>query len=389
VSGPQGDDRAVPRNQRDDADDVRLKYLEARRNEHSFQGMVLARHVAEAVCSALEAELPEAVRKVYQAKDLSGRLGFLEDKARKKEIDVSRAVVAALRTLQAYGNYASHHEPGAHQPPQRATTSAMASLALVAQWFLGRDPERLSSQSTDLPLREPAPGKPGWIERRALVFGLDLDLRFVDGEKRFEVVSSDPAETQLGTLYALYGKIVEVCRVVCRVVLERETTLDPELMTLDQLSLLLSQLSELRPERVPRAVCASVEEVERRLASVHRAMQQGVSDAAPIVLESRQRSPAQDVVDWFRRDYLGQGWLERRWPVVVLVAVLVPAALWMSFQIGAGQGKSAENRSVKHALSSEFCNPAAPVSSSALCERLAPLPPIGSAKPGAPAPKPP
>jgi hypothetical protein len=371
----------------DDEGDVRIKYLEARRNEHSFQGMVLARHVAEAICSSLEFELPDGERRLYQGKDLNGRLGFLEDKARKQEIDTPRAIVAALRTLQAYGNYASHHEPGTHTPPERAMASAMASLALVAQWFLQRDPEHPAT-IPELPLREPAPRTPGFLERRGIVWSIPLNVPDIQdsGTGRFIVSAYDPAETQLGTLYAYYGRVVEVCAGVARTVLEREATLDPTSMSLPQLTLHLAQVSNLRPARVPRSICSAIEEVERQQAAVSRALQRGEADARPFVVDARQSSPAETVVNWFRRDYLGQGPFEQNWLRFVILMPGVCFLVWLFYELGVGWGEQQEDKRVRRALVSEFCGSPA-IGSQRLCQRLNEFAPpgSGSAAPASPA----
>ena len=149
-------------------EDVRRLYAEANRNPNSIAALTHGRRAAEAVCQALGERLPANLRDRFRGKALNGQLGILEDNVE----GVPRHVLAGLRTLQAYGNYASHYNQGEHVPPVPATESAFASLALVVHWFLGKLNPLDAPEATSLAalLRSPAPGVPSVITRWRLRF---------------------------------------------------------------------------------------------------------------------------------------------------------------------------------------------------------------------------
>src|SRR5690606_23924510 len=129
--------------------------------------MTLARKAAEAVCAGAEELLPERLRASYRkSDDLGRRLGFLEDNAKER---IPGEVLAALRTLQAYGNYATHYHPEQHRPSERATASAMASLDVAARWFLALAETAGANDVADIALRSPPPPAPSFFERRRIL----------------------------------------------------------------------------------------------------------------------------------------------------------------------------------------------------------------------------
>ena len=100
---------------------VRQLFAKARSEVNTFQSLHLGRQVAEAVCAELLHSIPADHQAAYRKLDaLNKQITYLEDNA--GELRVPRAVTAALRTLQAYGNYSSRR-------PQRVDATAEASTS--------------------------------------------------------------------------------------------------------------------------------------------------------------------------------------------------------------------------------------------------------------------
>ena len=339
-------------------EDVRLKYLEARREDKGSVSMGLAREVAEAVCDSAKLRLPSNLQGAYEkCADLGGRLGFLE-----KNADAARlpkVVLAALRTLQAYGNYAAHYELGKREPPPRATTSAMSSLAVVVHWFLSQDPDGERRATTELPIKQPSPGAPGVFERRRVLAAASCKPVGAFGKDGFGPL---PPEAKLALLLGYHAECVHACERITRSVLARETSLDVSVMAIDQLSLQFAQLADARPERVPQSARALVDEVLRRRMAVVRALRNQVVDVEPYVLEARQRCPADDLATWFEQHYLGRGYWERNWFQTLFISLVVYGAFWST----CSAGETDKERELYHryctadagAALSEFCEAA-------------------------------
>lgn len=355
--------------------DVRAKYHEARSNEGTFHAMQLARQIAEAVCDAMEDRVRSATDAKYKKRrDLSERLSYLEDNA--EAVALPKEILAALHTLRAYGNYASHYERGQHRPPQWAVTSAMGSLDLVVHWFLfgGTDPSK-AGPDEDLSLRAPPPAAPRFLERRGILLTtrtLRPRLLFSFTTRRLGsdifVDPSEPPEAQLAALLSYYASLIRVCEGICRVVLSRETTRDVSKMGLEQLSLLFSQLAAIRPGQVPTPAHACVEDVLRRRSNILSAIRLQTKDISPFILEARQQDPVELLTTWFQRDYLRPTWFERRGGSVafaLVVAVMVVVLGGVLLSVGEQEGKS--QRSLE--LRVHFCD-SQTVTPPAICDEL-------------------
>lgn len=288
-------------------DEVEAKYQAARNDGETLAVMVLARQIAEAVSGEMCQRLPPELRAKYSLKDLNGRLGILEEHAGR--VGVPRYVIAALRTLQAYGNCASHYQAGEHRPPARATASAMASLAHVTQWFLQQevDPDE---RKLELSLREPAPRRPpSFWERRRLMIAYPWDMpslaRGIRGEGNAILVSySDSSVARLGALLQFHAREVSILVDICRAVLRRETTDDVNNASPDRLADMFDALCDLRPTVVPRAVSVQVREVVRRLKSVERAIRQRETQVDHFFTEAERKSALNEIVAWFEEAYV-------------------------------------------------------------------------------------
>lgn len=288
-------------------DDVRLKYFEARRDEQSHDAIRAARIVAEAVCDGLIMDIPEEKRSNY-GKGLNSQIEVLEQLSSRGEV-IPRAVVAGLRALQAFGNYAAHYNKGdGKHPPAPATRSTMASLALVVQWFLGRSDEERPA----LALRQPPPAVPGIAERWRIHRRIKLTT------PEFKVEGDVSSEAVLGALYTYYAQSVSICERISREIITRETMLDGAACTADQLPLLLEQVAEARPSRVPRSIAADVGELWRRRGVVLRAMREREEDTEHLLVEVKLRNLAKEVRAWFDGEYLTRSKVERFWPQYVV-----------------------------------------------------------------------
>jgi len=348
------------------ADDVRLKYLEARRDEHTFEAMKLARQVAEAVCEALGGEMPEQKQTAYRGTlELNTRIRMLEEAFASGAVRIPSAILAALRTLQVYGNYAVHYQKGERNPPPRAAASAMASLALVAQWFLSASVDDLGSSTDGPELRAAAPGAPTFFERRRI-----LRSTRIERITEVEIDSNEPADVQLASLLKYYAMLTKAAEGICRAVLVRETTMEVAGLRLEQLAILFAQVADKRPRRIPRSASASVDEVVRRRALVLRAIRDDCRDVEPFRLEARQGDPIDALVSWFERDYLGKTKLERHWRAMIFVPLGAYIVLGIACSGGRTDGRSARDRELRE----RFCSAPSGLASSDLCQALAPKP---------------
>ena len=328
-------------------EDVRLTYYEALRNERTYDALRAGRLVAEAVCSALAADLPDDKRRPYtRQNDLHARISILEQLPSDQRI-VPGAVIAALRTLQAYGNYASHYDvTAARVPNDAATKSAMASLGLVVDWFLNRGAVEEAQPKGQEPRVSPPP--PGLIERWQISRRAKVSL------PTFKLEGETTPDATLGAMFTFYSQCVALCERICREVLAREAGNERQSVEVDQLPLRMEQLAELRPARVPRSVASDVAELWRRRAVVSRALKDGHGDVEHLLEELAHRNPTKDVVRWFRRQYLRHTHFERLWWVYLLLAL----GWWLLMQQKA-EWQNAARAHLRSELTAKYCSGAA------------------------------
>jgi hypothetical protein len=333
----------------DQSEKVRFKYYHARRNQQRFEAMIAARQVAEAVSKAVVSRIrSEDLKGRARVKQLDKRLGLLERLAEDDLVDVPKAVIAGLRTLQAYGNYAAHDHAADTSPPMEATQSAMASLALVAQWFL-EEAEPGADREFELKLVESPPDRPGFRERRRLhrlVQEATSDL-----PKLPEVQAYHRPGIQLTSLLAVHEQAKARCEAICRVVVGVETELDPAALDFDRLSLVIGRLSSARPERVPPSIARRVEEVWTRWRSVARAIQEEEQDAERYRVEAEQGDPVADIERWFSLAYLGRSKLEQNWLKWLVMAGLASLACVALRDCGQVEGR----KKLRSQLLADYC----------------------------------
>jgi hypothetical protein len=288
---------------------------------------------------------------------------------------VPRHIVAALRTIQAYGNYASHLAVGEPpMPPAEAAESARASLVLLTEWFL----ETLAAGAgRALPLREPAPRT-----SRLGAYRLSRELgishcarithrRGAPFSARKCVDTEQSPTVQLHQLQALLAEHVDAAERVGRIVLRRETTLEPMGWRLSDLAPLMARLSSRRPSALPRSVAMDFQELERLRANVHAAAssttpEPGIYLAA---LETRQHGP--EIVEWFHSRYLGRSHVARHWPLyVIILALLLPIMNECSHRSSPEKAVADAHRR----LFEKYCRSRPNLDWRSLCDELSPPP---------------
>lgn len=351
-----------------EADPIRTTYAAVTSATTRIAGMQSARQLAEEVCADLARRFPDlAADSGGKRRDFNSQLGKLESMSREPNAPVTPVVVAALRSLQAYGNYASHPRTEV-SPPEEAFVGAMAAAKLLFNAYRG------SAQS--LRLREPAPPTPAGADRR--------DFRRAVGSLP-GTPTDGVAGGISGTLAALngfYRAELECCRSICMLVLAREME-GANFLKLDdsQLIAALDVLSRARPQRVPRKVAIWFSEVRDRWQRVSHFLNELPSQDAAATPESADSSDAavrlldegfyvpsmaKDLFAWFEDSYLKSPRYIPRLGTVVLGVLAVGIGLW-ALDIAAGEGR----RNLKHELRSQLCNEEAPVANDATCERLA------------------
>lgn len=359
------------------SDPIARLYIETRTAATARIAMQTARQTLEAVCAELaQADSELVARSTGEPRDLNSQIDKLEKRARQPGARVSKVVVAAMRSVQADGNYASHGD-GDPFPPREAFTAAMASLALVV---------RVCRKDLDsLRLRSPAPALPVSSEARRLHRRARARLPTLGiGRERGDIRVRDSADDQevLAALNHFVIAELGLCQRLCTIVAERETEReDLAKMPVPELVLFLDALSVARPARVPKRVSLFLEEVHGRAERVRHALNelQARSAAAPtemvgsapeehltLVAEVADPSQARALVTWFERDYLGLP-LARRRPMLVIGGVLLLGLAWWA---GAGFSKQGVRSERDAELRARLCEGAGASQNAEACAVL-------------------
>jgi len=329
-------------------------FAEARTEVNTFHSLNLGRVIAEAVCAEVRDALGERDLAAYQkvGKDLNGQISYLEDNH--ERLKIPRVVTAGLRTLQAYGNYAVHWERGRADdgPPAQAWDSAMASLALVFQWFSegGSASERsdLDNQTIMLDLKKPEPTRPPPLVSMKL-WGPCPDVPHL----KFE--GDTTPGSKLARLYAYYDKSCHLVRYIAEVVLLWEAEVEVKDKELAHLGAMFTRLAELRPKRIPRTIARDVEELIARRSLLLRAMKEDIDDAAPFIVEAEQRNLADGVREWFAKYYLRRTFSRWAWGAVgVALLGLLANAVYGSI-VDATRKATADE--LRRGYLSKYCRP--------------------------------
>jgi hypothetical protein len=339
-------------------EEVRLRYMEARRVEHTLEGIRLARIVAEAVCAALIEVVPDEQREKYLGKELGTQIETLERlvKSERHRRPIPKAVIAGLRTLQAYGNYAAHYEKGGGpQPPPAAIESAMASLFLVAQWFLSRAGDAIALDEAQparaIHMRQPEPPQPRLLQRRRITKRAQLD------EPQLNTKSMGTPASVLGGLYSYYSDAISVCERICREVIDRETELAAAECLVEDLPFIIEDIARERPHRVPRSIALDMIELWRRRSACEAAIQNRTEDVEPLVVELAHRKIINEVIRWFKHDYLCTSGIERNWWVWILfIAGMASFGMCRSGWID--DGSDAGKKEMRTELLQRYCTDA-------------------------------
>jgi hypothetical protein len=312
-----------------------LEELQRAEQAHGLAALQSGRTVAEAVVEELV--LPRAsdpLRGELQRKGLDGRLGILE--ARARELDVPRYVTAALRSLQAFGNYANHYQAGEPPAPELAAESVLASLRIVVQWVLEAGPSEGAPPSIALRANVT---RPGLVARYFEAFTAKRTIPELGGDGSFAITASTPPREQLSILDRFYASSAEQCAVVVRQVLDRETEAEwPSDAKLSDLVPVLAAVSQKRPERVPWTIVRGLEELQLRWRVLNGAMVTHAKDPTPYVVSARHRNIAAEVWKWFEEDYLGRGSLERHGIRRLIYIGLIVLLGWVIHDVGFTDG---------------------------------------------------
>ena len=304
----ESDDVGEPSELLTNAEALRMKYFEARKFEAKLYAMTLARKVAEGICRELAPRVPEDLRKHYVSQSsLGGKLSFLDNNIRLEKIQLPRLLIAALKTLHAYGNYASHYDERAQiEADPLAARSAMASLALVTNWSL----EKSDDAPSEVKVRSD-PGRPGWFARRRLDGRVTARTPGLPSGRNGGLGES--VALKLNSIHRFYEQSALLCEEISRVVLTRETEVEGLAeLELDKLIFILEKASDQVPHRIPRSMVQDVQGVALARNELRQAIQEGKGDVDALVEEIRHRNRASDVRAWFQRQYLGRGSLERQ-----------------------------------------------------------------------------
>lgn len=355
------------------AEDVRGKYFDATRSHPSYNSMKDARVIGEWVSKTILVENGQEITK--ELAELGSRLDWIESRVKKEALAIPRYVLAGLRTLQAYGNYASHTPPGAPPlPPDEAAESARASLVLVTEWFMTRPGSGLDTLS--LPLREPAPPKPGFFEARSLANKLGVGFvprisqRHGKGMNPHQVDISASPKVQVAQLEALLAEHVDAAERVARMVLARETTLDVAKRPLIELSMLMLKLADRRSAVIPRSISVDLEELERLRAKLSAESKLMAPDPTPFFTALEERQHASNVVDWAHRTYLSRSHVERHLGVYMIAAFFIVAGLSICADVQKAP-PGVDVATYRDQIRARHCAPPVPDERRALCEELA------------------
>lgn len=367
-------DEAAPASESASATEVRQLFATARSEVNTFHSLHLGRHVAEAVCKALRHSVPADHQAAYRKLEtLHDQISYLEKNAEK--LGVYRVVTSALRTLQAYGNYAAHHEAGRkdERPPTMAAESTMASLDLVVQWFINRErpgagEDSLEQKAIPLQLHEPARPPPSWLARWRL-------WRYCPDSPVLKFDDDTTPGSKLARLFAYYDKSCELARYVGKVVLEREADANVADMGPAVLCATIRTLADSRPERVPRATARDIQELFARRTMVHQAMKDNTSDAdrhkeaQSYVIEAEQRNLGEGLREWFGKHYLGRTRVERWWLGACLLvgAAFLARSCLSDFVSGERRSGAAGAR---RQMLSRYCESAQDAGAQSLCADL-------------------
>jgi hypothetical protein len=316
---------------------IRSMYRSALANPQVFDAMTAARDAAEEVCKEL------------LGKD-SGSLDDMIKEVKKKKLGPP-GVIAALGALKAYGNYSAHRELDL-KPPTETANSAMEALAYLVYWFIEQRHVDLSSPSLaeKVVAHDVPPKPPTFLERRRIL----REARVDRAARKLTIEPEASAESQRLAILSYYTELAEVAAAICRQILARETTLDPSTVAQvepERLPLLVKQLSEQRPERLPRLAWATPEEVFRRKASIDVARHEQRHDIEPLLLEARQGNPIEKLVAWFARDYLRASLFERRGGQIIGLGLVFSAA----YLFAEGHGETVGRTVRTQELNTLFC----------------------------------
>lgn len=299
-----------------------MAYTHARKHSPSFESIRQSRLAAEAICRAVGSRLQGRAREEFDRKsELSAQIGILE--AHAESIGLPAAVIPALQTLRAYGNYASHfNRDHVGAPPLEAAESAMASLSLLVSWTLGRD----RVEAPPFPLVDPEPPRLRWLERRKIAK--------VVGPIQAQRDTADLKVDEVGKLrQQLLGRFDSDrawMEPVVRFIVKRETTRDPADMPFEWAIAALKQVSRTRPWRVPVRIADKFEFLSRQRDQFLRAISSGEPlDARLFAHELDGDRGFRELLEWFDKDYLGKSLLERRGGRWLLLGV----ALWVGWQV--------------------------------------------------------
>ncbi|MGC4120473.1 MAG: hypothetical protein QM765_39020 [Myxococcales bacterium] len=349
--------QAGPENQTAAA--LQREYYSARKNELTFEGMNSARKFAEGAVEEIRRLLPDSLQPEFPApaKSLGAKLDKLEtltENHPELANSIPRSIVAALRTLQAWGNYASHFHAGPDSSPkQHAVRSAMASLDAVADWYFGaqgRSGHDFDVDSvSELRLIEPAPTTPAFLERRRALKRFRENLPSFSCSEFASSISfgvhalgtdaEEPILRKANVLGAYLEASAAKLDEVCRFVLSREAEAPPVGASLEVLVLQFQALSERRAQRVPRSVVTEASEVARRRLLYRRCATDNFASVDALIADARHSDPFASVVKWFEEKYLGCGPWERSWGSRLWRLVGVLFLAWLVFTIGRGCGE--------------------------------------------------